>query len=141
LKKFCAFGECSREAYHGDLCNAHRQQRKRGQQLRPLKDARGGRFGGNPTGRLKRAAMAYADAELDDIDEAWKNLADAARWFALGVPKSGTRSIVESMADVRAFVRRLESAVGQPPRTPGSRLYGGVEVPSEQAKNKPSTRR
>jgi hypothetical protein len=87
-----------------------------------LRDAQGGKFGGNPTGRLKRCAIAYADAELEEIDRAWRNLADAARWFSLGTPKSGNKTVAEAMAAVREDVAKLDAALGSnPPRTPPAR--------------------
>ncbi len=116
--RYCAFAECERPAYHGDLCNAHRQQRKRGVQLRPLQEPQGGKFGGEVARRLKRAAIAYADSELEDHDRAWKNLADAARWYVLGVPKSANRSVTDAFANVREAMRKLEAQAQKRPRTP-----------------------
>ncbi len=117
--KYCAFADCSREAYKGELCNAHRQQRKRGVPLRPLRDPKGGRFGGDAVGRLKRAAIAYADAELEEHERSWKNLADAALWYARGIPKSGSKSVSEALQGVREAIHSLEVGLTEnPPRTP-----------------------
>jgi hypothetical protein len=114
----CSAGECPRPVYKDGICVGHYKRRQRGQDMGPLRDARGGALGPkDPQDRLKDASITYADAlEVEaDNDRAWANLIDAAEWVALGVPKTprlqklGYRLLAEMRAQMRAALRGDEA--------------------------------